>query len=99
MRTLKLFIVMVIVCVSLGLVIGCSSSPSQKVADAKANEVAAKQEVNDAVADAQTANQQAAAREAWLKFKGEQEARIAVNDQIIADYKAKMTTAEGKLRA
>jgi hypothetical protein len=95
----KLSTIMVIGFASLALAMGCSQSATQKVADAKANEVAAKQDVKDAVANAQTVEQESAAREEWLTFKGKAEGAIAANDKIIADYKAKMTNADGKLRA
>ena len=35
----------------------------------------------------------------WQTFKTEQEARIAANDLIIADYKARMTNSRGNLLA
>jgi hypothetical protein len=94
MSTLKLSTVAVMGLVSLALFMGCSRSSDQKVADAKEHAAAAKQDVKDAVADAQ-----AAAREEWLKFKSEVEAKLAANEKAIADYKAKMTTANGKLQA
>jgi hypothetical protein len=94
MSTLKLFAVLVMGFVSLALLMGCSRTSEQKVADAKADVVVAKQDVKDAVADAQTE-----AREEWLSFKGEAEAKIAATEKSIADYKVKMTTASGKLHA
>jgi ribosome-associated translation inhibitor RaiA len=90
MRTLKLSVVMALVLVALVLIMGCSKSGNEKVADAKANVVVAQQGVTDAVDEAQTA---------WLKYKSDAEARIAVNEQIIADYKIKMTNSDGKLQA
>jgi len=94
MSTLKSFAVMVMGFVLLVVLTGCSSSSEQKVADAKATMAEAKQDVKDAAADAQTA-----AREEWLKFKNEAEAKITANEKSIADYKARMITAGGKLRA
>ena len=44
------------------------------------------------------ANKAAAINE-WQAYRTEQEARIAANDLIIADYKAKMTNSKGKLLA
>jgi len=72
---------------------------TEKVADAKADVAAAKQDVKEAVADARTDAEKSAAREEWLKFKSLAEARIAANDKIVADYRGKMTAAGGKLRA
>lgn len=90
MRKFKLSIWAALGFASLTLFTGCSRTASEKIADAKANVVVAK----DAVADAQ-----AAAREDWLKFKSEGEAKITANERIIAEYKVKMATADGKLRA
>jgi hypothetical protein len=90
----RIFTVVVIGFVSLVLLMSCSRSSNQKVADAKANVIAAKQDLKDAVADAQ-----AAAKEEWLNFKNEAEAKIEANDKIVAEYKTKMTTTNGKLRA
>jgi hypothetical protein len=90
MSKLKLSTVVVMGLVLPALFTGCSRTATEKIADAKANVVVAK----DAVADAQ-----AAAREEWLKFKSEGEAKITANERIIAEYKVKMTTADGKLRA
>jgi len=94
MSMMKPSTVVVMGFVSLALLMGCSRSSDQKVEDAKAHAVAAKQDVKDAVADAQ-----AAAREEWLNFKSAAEAKIEANNKIIAEYKAKMTTANGKLQA
>jgi cell division protein FtsB len=77
----------------------CSKSPEQKVSDAKADVVVAKEDVKVAEANAQLKAEENAAREEWLKFKYEKEAIIAVNDTIITNYKAKMTYTSGKLRA
>jgi chaperonin cofactor prefoldin len=41
----------------------------------------------------------AAAEMEWQTFKAEQEAKIAANELIVADYKAKMTNSKGKLLA
>ncbi len=41
----------------------------------------------------------AAAVNEWQAFRTKQEAIISANDQIIADYKAKMTDSKGKLLA
>lgn len=41
----------------------------------------------------------AAAEQQWQTFKAEQEVIIAANNQIIADYKAKMTDSKGKMMA
>lgn len=81
------------------LLAGCSRSSEQKVADAKADVVAAKADVKSAEADAQLKIQQEVARDEWLSFKSEKEAVIAANDTIIAAYRAKMTYANGKMRA
>lgn len=35
----------------------------------------------------------------WRDYKTEQETRIAANDKIISDYKARMTDSKGKLSA
>jgi hypothetical protein len=67
--------------------------------DAKANVVDAQKQANDAVALAHDEAQQAAARAEWLLFKNEAEARIITNDGIIAEYKARMTGANGQVRA
>jgi hypothetical protein len=99
MRALKLSIAIIIGCVSLALLIGCSRTAEQKVADAKANAIATKQDVNAAVADARANEQQSAAREEWLTFKSEAKAKVAANEKIIATYKARMTEADGNLRA
>ena len=95
MSSLKLSKVLITAFVSLALIMGCSKTAEQKVADAKADVVVAKQDVKDAVSDAQASAQ----REEWLAFKGEAEIRIAVNDKSIAEYKVKMTTSDGKQRA
>jgi hypothetical protein len=92
MKTPKIFVVVFMGLVSLALVKGCSRSSDQKFADAKARVVAAKQDVKEATADVQ-----AAAREEWLKFKDNANAKIAANEKCIDDYKEKMTTADGKL--
>ncbi len=92
MRSLNSSGVAVIGFVSLALIMGCSRSPNQKVADAKANVEAAKQDVKAAVADAKDA-----AKEEWQKFKNESEGKISTNDKIVAEYKAKMTATNGKL--
>jgi hypothetical protein len=95
MNMLKLSTVLIMGFVSLTLIMGCSRTAEQKIADAKADVTVAKQDVKDAVADAQTA----AEREDWLAFKGAAEIRIAVNDKSIAEYKLKMTAADGKQHA
>ena len=94
MSTLKTYAVMVLWLVLLALMMGCTKSSDQKVASAKKNVNAVTQDVKDAAADAQDA-----VREEWLKFKSETEAQIATNDKIVAEYKAKMTTAGNKLDA
>lgn len=91
MRTMKVYALVVIGLISLILFLGCSRSSSQKVEDAKANLSAARQDVKDAVADSQ-----AAAREEWLTFKSGAEAKIAANDKIVAEYKAKMAAANDR---
>lgn len=95
MSMLKLSTVLVMGIVSLTMIMGCSQTNEQKVADAKANVTSAKQDVKDAVVDVQAATE----REDWLTFKSAAEARIAVNDKIIVEYKAKMAGADGKLNA
>jgi hypothetical protein len=99
MGTLKSSSVVAIGFVSLALLMGCSRSSDQKIADAKAKVVEATKDVKEAVVDAQSDAQQSAAREEWLKYKSEAEAKITANDKIVAEYKAKMTTTSGKLHA
>lgn len=94
MSTLKTYTVMVLGLVLLALMMGCTKSSDQKVANAKENVNAVTQDVKDAAADAQ-----AAVREEWLQFKRESDNKIAANNKVIAEYKAKMTTAQGKLQA
>ncbi len=72
------------------LVISCSKSSEQKLADAKVNAIEANQNVKEAV--------QAEANDEWLKFKAAYEVKIAENDSIVAAYKAKMKKADGKLK-
>ena len=71
----------------------CSRSTEQAAADAKTAAGEAKQDVKDAATDAQ-----AGARTEWLEFKSAAEARIAENDRLITEYKARMTAADGKLK-
>lgn len=96
MSTTKFFTIASVLLL-LALLTGCSRSAEQKVVDAKATVVAAKQEVRDAEAVARDENQQASARAEWLAFKNEAEALIATNDRIIEEYKSRMTSATGKL--
>ena len=42
-------------------------------------------------------NETVAGQDEWQAFKTMQEAKIAANDKIIADYKVKMTNSKGKL--
>jgi TolA-binding protein len=93
MSTPRMSTVVVMGLVSLALLMGCSRSSDQKFADAKAHVAAAKEDVKEATADVQ-----AAAREEWLKFKGNADAKIAANEKSIDDYKEKMTTTDGKLQ-
>ena len=79
--------------VSLTLTVGCSRTPEQKVADAKADLKEVVHDLKDAVADGQDA-----AREEWTKFRDGYEAKIEANDKVVAEYKARMTTADGKLQ-
>lgn len=93
MRTLKASALVVMGLMTLALIAGCSKSSNQQMKDAKADVSTARQSMKDAAVDVQ-----AAAREEWLKFKNECETRIAANDKIVAEYKAKMADASDKRR-
>lgn len=94
MSTQKNYMVMVLGLVLLALMMGCTKSSDPKVANAKKSVNAVTEDVKDALTDAQ-----AAFREEWLQFTRESETKFAANNKVIAEYKAKMTTAEGKLQA
>jgi predicted RNase H-like nuclease (RuvC/YqgF family) len=92
MSTLKLSAVLVMGLLSLAAFAGCSRTSEQKVADAKADVVVAKQDVKDAVADAKTE-----ARQEWLAFKSEAEARMTTaGGKLHADYDKKIDALEQK---
>jgi len=93
MRAIKLFTVIVLGTVALIVLIGCNQrSQKQKVADASSD-------VSEAKQDAREAEVETAAQADWLTFKSDSESRIAVNEKIVAEYKAKMTAVDGKLNA
>ena len=92
MRTTIIIIVAVLCLLTLAVFISCDKSSNQKAADAQENAVEAQQ-------DADLTAAENAAQQEWQKFKAEALAIIAVNEKIIADYKAKMTAANGKLQA
>lgn len=71
---------------------GCKKSADEKLAEAKMQENLAEQNV-------EAARMNANAVDEWQAFKAEQEAKIAANDKIIEEYKAKMTNTKGKLVA
>lgn len=71
---------------------GCAKSSEQKLAEAKTDVTEAKQ-------DARDANTQTAVQNDWQAFKTAAESKIAVNEKIIVEYKTRMTTSDGKLRA
>jgi len=83
---------MVLVLVSLGLVLGCKKSADQKLADANANALESQENADNAV-------NQSVAEQEWQKYKNDAEIKIAEHEKIIADYRAKMTSANGKLQA
>jgi len=91
MKTLGTCLIAVVL-LSLLLMVGCKKAADKNLADAQQNVVAAQQNVNDAKA-------QSAAVDEWTQYKANAEAKIAENDKIIADYKARMTNSKGKLLA
>ncbi len=92
MKFMKLTALLAVGLLSVILFSGCSKTSDEKVADATANAVETEQA-------AKSAEAQSAAEADWLKFKGEAETVIALNEKIIVEYKAKMTEANGKLKA
>ena len=92
MNIFKTCIITLMLTVLLAWTTGCKKSADQKLADAELNRTAAEQNVEDAANNATAVNE-------WQAFKTEQEAKIAANDKIIADYKVKMTNSKGKLLA
>lgn len=88
MNVRTIAITVIIALTMLVLAISCSKSADKKVVDAESNVAEAQQDANDANAQS-----------AWQIFKSEAEAKIAVNERTIADYKARMTATNGKLNA
>ncbi|MBK6911339.1 MAG: hypothetical protein IPH10_10505 [bacterium] len=88
-------VVLAVAVASIATIVGCSQTSEQKLADAKAEVVDLKKDVKVAVAE-QT---EAAKQVEWLSFKSNAEVKIMANDKAIADYKARMSGANGKRRA
>jgi chromosome segregation ATPase len=76
-----------------GVFITSCQTPSEKVADAKANVVAAKEDLKDMQKEASTAAMEEANNEEWQLFKMESEAKIRENEVSITQLKAKMKTS------
>lgn len=92
MKSTVIIIIAAFCLMTLGFLISCSKASDKKVEDAQNNALEAQQDANTAVAEND-------AQKEWQVFKTEAEAKIAVNEKIITDYKAKMTNANGKLQA
>ena len=92
MKATTIIIIAALCILLLVFFISCSKASDKKVADAQANAV-------NAQAAADTAVAQNNAKNDWQVFKTESEAKIAANDKIITDYKAKMSNANGKFKA
>lgn len=75
---------------AVGLVISSCNSPSNKAAKANENVEEAKDELNEAKAEAELQQQKAATAEEWKAFKSDSEVKIKENETRIAEIKAKM---------
>lgn len=87
-------VTLVVALLSVTLLIGCSQTSKEELADAKANAVVKQQDVKAAKAD-QT---EAAIKVEWLNFKNNAEVTILANEKIITEYKERMSDAKGVRR-
>lgn len=94
MEVLKISGIVFVGFLSLTMVAACSKTSDQKMADAKADLNEVVEDIEDAVDEGQDA-----ARDEWLKFKEGYEAKIDANEKVIAEYKSRMTGANGKMQA
>jgi len=94
MKTFKTYFMAVTGICMLVILVGCSKSTDQKLADAKANVKAAQEEVAEAVETVADA-----AQDEWTAFKLDAEAKIEANDKSVSAYKDRMKTSNGDMQA
>ncbi len=87
MKIVKTILLLLIVAALAVFITTCKKGADQKMADAQENVAEAGQDVKDAAVIT------------WEQYKADANARMDENDKFIANYKAMMTDANGKLKA